>query len=248
PPPAGQAPGAADLGAPIVGPTPGRAQRVSASLTVEVRDPEAVSRAAREALELARRLGGHVLSASVVTGDEGNATLTLRIPAARVQEAVVALSSLGRLASQQVQVDDLQEQLERLRRRARSVRSQVARIAARLESTPLDAETRAVLRARLRTLREELRELRRGIAATNAEARMATVQVAIVTPDALGAAPVPSRLDRALDEALGVLVWEAVVALALLVVAAPLVLAALALWAGRRLYRRREEERLLQRA
>ena len=228
-----------------IGPTTDRKQRVSATLTVEVPNSDAVSRAAQDALDLTRRLGGHVVSASVATGEEGSAALTVRVPVAKVQEAIVGLSALGRIVSQQVTIEDLQESLDALERRAASVRNQIARIAARLESESLDAETRAVLEARLRTLRSELRQLRGGIASTNAEARMSTIQLTVVTPGAFGAVAPPARLDRTIDEALNVLAWEAVIVLAVLIVMAPFALLAFAAWLGRRLYRRREEERLL---
>jgi hypothetical protein len=228
-----------------IGPTRDRAQRVSATLTVEVPNSGAVSRAAQDALDLTRRLGGHVVSASVATGDEGTAALTVRVPVAKVQEAIVGLSALGRIVSQQVTIEDLQESLDALERRVASVRSQIARIAARLESESLDAETRAVLEARLRTLRSELRQLRGGIASTNAEARMSTIQLTVVTPGAFGAVAPPARLDRTIDEALNVLAWEAVIVLAVLIVLAPFALVGFAAWLGRRLYRRREEDRLL---
>jgi Domain of unknown function (DUF4349) len=227
-----------------VGPTPGRAQRVSATLAVEVKNSDGVSRAAQEALDLTRRLGGHVVSASVTTGEEGSAALTVRVPVARVQEAVVQLSALGRIVSQQVAIDDLQASLDRLERRDRSVRAQIAIIVARLKSESLDFTTRARLEARLANLRAEQRSLRRSLSRTNAEARMATVQLSVATPDAGAVAP-PSRLDRALDEALNVLVWEGVILLAILIVAAPFVIVALVAWLGRRVYRRREEDRLL---
>jgi Domain of unknown function (DUF4349) len=228
-----------------VGPTAGRAQRVSATLTVEVKDPDAVSAAAQEALDLTRRLGGHVVSASVLTGEEGNAALTVRVPVGRIQDAIVELSKLGRIVSQQVAIEDLQETLDRLERRERSVRAQLAIIEARLASDTLDETTRARLEARRANLRIELRQLRRGISGTNAEARMATLQLTVVTPESGAVAPPPSRLDRALEEAVNVLVWEGVIALAILIVAAPFALVAFAAWVGRRFYRRREEDRLL---
>jgi len=234
----------ADQGSAIA-PTTDRAQRVNATLTVEVSDSDAVSRAAQQALDLTRRLGGHVVSASVATGEEGSAALTVRVPVARVQEAIVQLSSLGRIVSQQVQIEDLQESLDALERRERSVRAQIATLVARLDTESLDAATQARLEARLQNLRSELRGLRRGISGTNAEARMATIQLTVVTPGMLGAVPVPSRLDRTLDEALDVLVWEGVIALAIAIVAAPFALVAFAAWLGRKLYRRREEDRLL---
>jgi Domain of unknown function (DUF4349) len=143
-----------------------RAQRVSATLTVEVDDSDAVSSSAQKALDLTRRLGGHVLSASVVTGDGANATITVRVPVARVQEAVVQLSALGAIVSQQVTMEDLQGTLDQLERRKRSVRAQIVTLVARLESSSLDAETRARLEVRLKELRNEYRILRGGIRRT----------------------------------------------------------------------------------
>ena len=74
---------------------------------------------------------------------------------------------------------------------------------------------------------------------------MSTIQLTVVTPGAFGVVAPPARLDRTIDEALNALVWEAVIALAVLIVAAPFALVALGTLLGRRLYRRREEERLL---
>lgn len=226
-------------------PGPGRAQQVSATLTLEVPDSDAVSSAAQDALDLTRSLGGYVVSSSVSTGTEGSASLVVRVPVAKVQDAIVGLSALGRIVSQQVNVQDLQESLDTLQKREATVRGQIARIRARLASESLDAETEAVLRARLQTLRSELVQLRTQIAATNAEARMSTIQLTIVTPGATGVVPATSRIDRTIDEALNVLAWEGVVALGVLIVVAPFAIVALALWLGRRLYRRREEDRLL---
>jgi hypothetical protein len=76
-------------------------------------------------------------------------------------------------------------------------------------------------------------------------AQNATIQLELRTEVSSTAPAAGSRLDRALDKALAVLAWEAVVVLALLVAAAPLVLVAVAVWLTRRGRRRREEERLL---
>lgn len=222
-----------------------RAQRVSATLTVEVADSDAVSSAAQDALDLTRTLGGYVVSSAVATGDQGSATITVRVPVGKVQDAITGLSGLGRIVSQQVAISDLQETLDELERQEARTRSQIARIVARLSTESLDAQTEAVLRARLQTLRGELSGLRTGIRSTEAEAAMSTIQLAIVTPGALGAVAPPSRIDRAIDEALNILAWEAVVALGVLIVLAPFAIVGLAAWLGRRLYRRHEDERLL---
>ena len=231
--------GAADTGA------DNRAQRVSATLTVEVSDSDAVSRAAQEALDLTRSLGGHVVSSSVATGEEGQASITVRVPVGKVQEAITGLSDLGRIVSQQVNIEDLQQMLDELERQEAKTRSEIARIRARLQTEELDAQTEAVLRSKLQTLRAELTDLRAGISSTEAEARMSTIQLTVVTPGALGAVAPPSRIDRAIDEALNVLAWEGVIALGMLIVLAPFALVAFAAWLGHRLYRRHEEERLL---
>src|SRR5262249_14992403 len=189
--------------------------------------------------------GGYVVSSSVTTGDEGNASLTVRVPVDRVQDAIAGLSGLGRIVSQQVTVDDLQEQLDQLQRSRASLVQQITRIAARLESEDLDAETTAALEARRRTLRGELRTVRSQITGTNAEARMSTIELAVVTPGASGVIVPPSRIDHTIDEALNVLAWEGVVALGILIVLAPFALVGAAAWFGRRLYRKHEEERLL---
>ncbi len=245
--PAGRDVGSVDaqLGAPTRESATSRAQRVSATMTLEVRNSDAVSRAAQGALDLTRSLGGYVVSSSVATGEEGSASLTVRVPVARVQEAIAGLSALGRIVSQQVTIDDLQATLDELQKREASDRGQIARIRARLESESLDPETEAVLRAKLQTLRAELVQLRTGIDSTNAEARMSTIQVAVVTQDASGAVPPTSRIDRTIDEALNVLAWEGIVLLGLLIVLAPFALVGVAAWLARRLYRRHEEERLL---
>ena len=221
-----------------------RAQRVSATLTVEVKD-SAVSSAAQSALDLTRTLGGFVVSSSVATGDEGSASIIVRVPVDKVQDAIAGLSGLGRIVSQQVTIEDRQESIDAVVRQSRSLRAQIALVTARLESGTLDAETRARLETRLKNLKTDLLVARRNLSTFRAEARMSTIQLTVVTPGAFGAVAPPSRIDRAIDEALNVLAWEGVVALGLLIVLAPFALVAFAAWLGRRLYRRHEEERLL---
>ena len=222
-----------------------RAQKVTATLTVEVDDAAAVSRAAQSAIELTRSLGGYVLSSSVATGDEGSAAITARVPVDQVQDAIAGLSNLGRIVSQQVTTEDRQESIDATLRRTRSLRAQIGVVSTRLESDTLDAETRSRLEARLRNLKADLVVAQRALGALRSEARMSTIQLTVVTPDAFGAVAPPSRIDRAIDEALNVLAWEAVIALGIAIVLAPFALVVVAAWLGRRVYRKREEERLL---
>ena len=205
---------------------------MSATLTVEVKDADAVSRAAQSALELTRTLGGFVVSSSVATGDEGSASIVVRVPVDKVQDAITGLSGLGRIVSQQVTTADRQESIDAAQRRTRSLRAQIALVTARLESGTLDAETQARLEARLKNLKADLLAARRNLGALRAEARMSTIQLTVVTPGAFGAVAPPSRIDRAIDEALNVLAWEGVVALGIAIVLAPFALVAFAAWLG----------------
>ena len=82
------------------------------------------------------------------------------------------------------------------------------------QTESLDAQTEAVLEpACARCARSSAAAT--GISATEAEARMSTIQLTVVTPGAFGAVAPPSRIDRAIDEALNVLAWEGVIALGL---------------------------------
>jgi len=236
------------LTAPLQGATDAsgpRAQKISATLTVEVSDSDGVSRAAQGALDLTRSLGGFVVSSSVVTGDDGSASITLRVPVDRVQEAITGLSGLGRIVTQQITVEDRQESIDALQQRSRSLGSQIALVNARLATDSLDDETRTKLEARLENLRADLRGTRVNLGVVRSEARMSTIQLTVVTPGAFGAVAPPSRIDRAVDEALNIIAWEAVVVLGMLIVLAPFALVGFAAWLARRIYRRHEEERLL---
>jgi hypothetical protein len=226
------------------GPVTGRAQRYVANLTLAVEDTDALSDATQRALGIARDLGGYVVAVQYATGETGAASVTLRIPSARAGDAVTRLSSLGTIVAQNVQIQDLQESLDGLDRQVEALRARIAALTAQLERATSPAERARLLEQRAQA-QAQLRELRASRAATAAEARNATIQLELRTEQESGV-PVPaSRLDRALDRALEVLAWEAVVVIAIAIAAAPLALVAGAVWTTRRARRRREDERLL---
>jgi hypothetical protein len=232
--------------APAVGPTIGRPQRYSAELTLEVTDADALSTATQEALSIVRSLGGYAVSTSFdATGETGAAALVVRVPTAKVQDALVRLSALGTIVGQRVQIDDLGNEVSELDRRERNLRERIARLTARLESQALYAETRAILLSRRAAARSELTAVRESQAAVNREASFATVSLALRTGEEAAVPVAPSRLDRALDRTVDILAWEGIALLYAVVVAGPFLLLAAAVWAGSRLRRRREDDRLL---
>ncbi len=226
-------------------PTQDRAQRYSAQLTISVKDNDALSESTQSALTTARRLGGYVVSVQYATSETGVASMTLRVPTARVQDALVSLSGLGTILAQQVQIDDLQAQLDDLTKRETALRERIAGLSARIAAPGLDAETKATLVARRDAARRELAQVRGQSTQVTSEAHFATIQLQLQTAQGAAVPPVPSRFDRALDEAVRILAWETTAVLYALVVLGPLALVALAVWLARRLVRRRVDERLL---
>jgi hypothetical protein len=222
----------------------GRAQRYVASLTLGVEDTDALSEATQRALSIARDLGGYVVAVRYATGEDGVAAVTLRVPSGRAGDAVTRLSGLGTILAQNVQIDDLQESLDGMDKALQQLQAQLAALNARLARDLTPAE-RARLRERRAQVQAQLSDLRASRRATAGEASLATFQVELRTEQDEGAAAPGSRLDRALDRALAVLAWEAVVVLAIAVAAGPIVLLGAAVWLARRGQRRREDDRLL---
>src|SRR6478736_598983 len=181
---AGAPPAAADAATPA--PTTGRAQRYSAQLTLAVKDVDGLSAATQKALQITRDLGGYVVSVSYATSDTGVSSLTLKVPTAKVQDALVRLTGLGKIVSQQVQIDELTK-------RETALRGQIARLSARLADPSLDAETRATLESRRDAARSELARVRVSRAQVNGEARYATIQLTLQTSQSSAVVPVPSR-------------------------------------------------------
>ena len=238
--------GKLSAGAPAIGPVTGRLQRFSAQLTIEVADSDALSAATQRALQITRSLGGYAVSVSYGSAEEsGTSSLVIRVPTAKVQDAITRLSSLGTIVGEQVQIDDLGDQAQSLEQRERALREQIARLTARLQSEELTAEQRAVLQARRATAQRQLADVRQQKAAVQREASLATIALSLRTEENAGV-PVPqSRIDRTLDEALNVLAWEAIVLLYAVIVVAPIALVAAAAYFGARFRRRRENDRLL---
>ena len=87
----------------------------------------------------AARSEGYVVSSSVATGDEGSASIVVRVPVDEVQDAITGLSGLGRIVSQQVTTADRQESIDAAQRDSLAPCARSRVITARLESETLDA-------------------------------------------------------------------------------------------------------------
>jgi hypothetical protein len=226
------APAQSRLTAPI--PAQRRAQDYRASLTLLVDGTDELSATTQRALRAARRLGGYVLSVNYSTPEpgDGTAAVRLRIPVSRVQAAIVEFSAMGRILAQDTQVSDLQQGLDELTRRIRDLERRAAQARG--------AERRQLL-AQIEALRNQRVEI-------NRQAAYATVNLDLTTHEPKAPAATPGRLDRALSDAVGILLAELAIAAYALIVASPFILLGLAAFFGNRAYRRRADQRLLERA
>ncbi len=222
-----------------VAPAPSRTrlQDYDAFLRLRVGDGEAVSDATKRALVIARSLGGFPVSVSVdVGGAGGDATLRLRVPIGRVQEAVARLSALGTILGEQVRIRDVQAG-------ANAVDRRIARLQRRLRELRADPQTDETKR-QIDALTREVERLQRGRATAVRQARLATVSVELTTREPVA----PETSDHGpLHGAWTALTWVGIAALYGLIVGGPFVALAVAGWLVWRLGRRRAEARLLDR-
>ena len=212
-------------------PTASRLQRYQATLRLRVKDVDAMSTAAKRAMNLAHGLGGYVASVQYATRSKGGgATLVLRVPVGNVQTALTELASLGTILQQHTGILDVTRRVDREALKIAQLERRLA------HASPSEAQ---VIRAKLATLRAKHARLLKS-------ARLARITLALTTP-AKQAAAAPSRFDRTVDDAGSVLLRELEILLYALVVAGPLLLLGAVAIATARGARRRADQRLLER-
>jgi hypothetical protein len=228
-----------------------RLVHATAALQVRVKSSD-LSAKTNEASQIAGRFGGYAQSVHYENARQGggSAVLELRVPVQKAQAAIAKLSTLGKLVSQQVSTQDLQQQLTHQTSQIGSLQRAIAVYETALQSTTISASDRATLQIRLNNARRQLsqaRHARRGTLASGATADisllLATRSSAIVTPQHHGS----SRIGRLLGSAAHFLALEGIIVLYALIVLAPvLLIGGLVWWILRE--RRRREERLLSTA
>jgi hypothetical protein len=227
-------------------PAHGRLQQYDAALTLRVWDSDQLSSRTQQAMRVTRSLGGYVASASFdVPGRQGTSTLVLRIPIDRVQRALAAFAGYGKLLSQKISVQDLQQRADAQSSRIAALRRAIAALETQLQGSISQAE-----RDRLEHLvsieKGRLAAQQKSLGATVRRAELARVGLTLVTPTPKASAA-PGRFDRTLDDAGSVLARELEILLYALVVVGPLlVLGGIAIAVGRA-QRRRSDRRLLER-
>jgi hypothetical protein len=236
-----------DEASPTIAPAPtGRLTNYDATLRVRVRDLDRLTNATSDAVRIVRDLGGYAASVNTTTGSgPGESYLELRVPASRVQDALLRLSGLGTVLAQQLSQQDLEAVVARQNAQIAALRRALHRYEIALAQPGLPADVRVRLQIQLDEAKRALGQRTHAKRSTLKEAATAKISLELTTVRNAAAPPTRGRFDRSIHGALGFLAGAAAIALAVLIGAAPfLVLLALAL-AGRRAWRRREEQRLL---
>src|SRR5919109_1371866 len=232
-------------------PNPTRYQDYEASMTVRVQDLDALSDRANEAMQIARSYGGYVVSLeqSTTTGRPGQADIVLRVPVARVEDALMRLADLGTVVERHLSIRDLERVVQQQRTRIVQLKVFIERAVERLKGS-LPADVRLRLQLQLEEARRELSRTTNANKATLREASLSRISLTLTTQTVV---PVTKkegmgRFERAARDAGSFLAGAGAVMLFLLIVLSPLIVLVIgSLW-GARAYRRREERRLLARA
>jgi hypothetical protein len=239
------------LGRPaILAPDRGRLQHYDVSLSLRVRDQEALSKATNEAMRLTRALGGFVSGVEYSSAEtsRGDATLNVRVPVGKIDQAIARFSKLGRIRAQHVSIQDLQAAVNAQNRAILDTRKSIATLQEKLLDGSLPAARRLELQHQLAAQQSRLKALLGSRGSTVREGRLATVSLAFTTAKRQASVHHPGRIGRAAHDAVTLLARVGAGAVYVAILLGPFVALGFVLFVIGRALRRRGESRLLARA
>jgi hypothetical protein len=236
----------APVAPPAAGGASGRQVERAAQLTLTTA-PAGVQDVADGVIRTAAALDGYVETSQISSGDEGGgASLRLRVPSARLDEAIARLSDLAHVGSLTRASTDITAPITSATARLSDARAERSALLRALGKATTDREI-ASLRERLRLNRSQIAALKGELAGLRRRANLATVDVTVqgTSPKAGGGTGGAWTPKDALHDALRVLEVAAGVTLVAGAVLVPLaLLAALGALAARGRRRRRRDAAL----
>lgn len=225
-----------------------RLVHADAVLGVVVANNDELADATSQATSLVTRLGGYAQSVKQGTNkNDGSSVLDLRVPVGKAEFAIQKLGSLGRLVSQQVSTQDLQQTFTKQTDVIGRLRREIAVYNKALESGSLSESQRINVQIELSNARYQLKSLLKSRSQTVSYGATADIQLTLSTDKNAFATPPSKRghLGTLLHNAASFLALEAVIVLYALIVAGPILLILGLVWWLTRERRRREERALL---
>jgi hypothetical protein len=246
--------GPGDAAEPAIAPVPPdgtmpgrRERRVERQAAVTLSAPaDRISEVGDDVIRVTDRVGGVVVSSTVRSGDDGQAgaSFDLRIPAARLDNALAELSKLAHVRSRTQSSQDITGAYVSAQERLRESRAEREALLRQLARADTEAEIESV-RARLRIVNGEIAARRTEAARVSERTSFATVLVSIEAGEGSGGAGDTWTPGDALRDAARVLEVIAAVLVVVLAIAGPLALVGGgAAYAARSLRRRRREQAL----
>src|SRR3954452_18569151 len=228
-------------------PSTTRLNRYEAWLRVRV-DRDGLSSATTRAMRIARGYGGYVASVDMNTpGKQGTASLVLRVPVTKVEDAVLRLGRLGEVTAQHVRIQDLQRTANVLQRQIAALQTTIAALQRKLADDSLSPAERLQLQYQLAEAKASLTQKTKARASTVREGTLATVSMTFAVPKPAAVAPhKQGDIERTVRDAGAFFLLELAWLLYALVAIGPIALLALAAVFGVRAARRRSDARLLE--
>jgi autonomous glycyl radical cofactor GrcA len=225
-----------------------RLAELRAVLTLKVKSSDELSSKTAEAMKIARRLSGYVVSTRTNVPSRGVAIsyLVLKVPAARSQDALIAISGLGKILSQQSSLEDVKATVTAQGKSIQALKREIASLEQTLSQQTLTPQARSQLQIELARDRARLSSLRTQRTKDILRGRLATITLTLTTGDLPKLPTSPSRIHKAIDRAWNGLSSEISWAATGLIVASPFILLAAVAALLIRARRRREEHRLLE--
>jgi hypothetical protein len=222
---------------------PGRVQETAAALTLSTSDVQGVAdRVAR----LVVSEGGFVVSSQVHTQSTpgGEAQLTLRVPSAKLAQALGALARIAPVRSESQSLQDITNEYDTARHALADAEAEHRSLLRALGEATTSEKIEA-LKAQLAGARARIAHAHAGVQAISRRADMSRVEVGVYAAAAHHDGK-QSTLHRALHDALRVLIVTLAVLLVAAAVLVPLMLLGGGAFAGRRAWLRRRREQALQ--
>ena len=201
----------------------------SAEIAVEV---PAYDAAAQQVAGVAERLGGYVAAAQATRGPNGKkaGSLTIRVPAARFNEALAALHGLGTLRSENVATQDVTREYADLETRLQVKRDTSTRLRELLRARTADLPDVLTAERELARVTEEIERMEGERRFYDHQVALSSLTLTLSEPQALVEPSVFAPLGRALRDSTGVLAQSLAALLYILVALAPWLLLAWLIW------------------
>jgi Domain of unknown function (DUF4349) len=211
-------------------------------------DPDDVADDSAQVFDVVQAHNGIVMGSSTQQGEAGEAGahFELRIPSARLSDALAALSEIDEVRSRRETTDDITaptvrvgELLQDSKARIDSLLAQLATAETESEREAVEAELRQERRHRAR-LRSQLQELQR-----RADFSLVLLEIETSETEESSSEDGAWGIGDALDDAGKILAVVAAVAVVALAILGPIALIALLAWLAHRLWVRRQRRRVL---